>query len=160
MYFSGIFRRCKRISHLESTRKRIELTRSATFDERPRLNAVDILHTDGNATNHVSEDSDNDEIILDARNDFNDVSMENIEEDNAQGCHDTEMEEDEAERSIVPRGSLDGSNGSPVFRSNAMLQFSENGQEIVPYEQSSALVPTRDPRVKDTGLIMSRQTQH
>ena len=57
------------------------------------------------------------------------------------------MEEAEEERSIVPRGRQDGSNSSPIFssyRSNAALLPGVNDQEIVPYEQATALVPSND----------------
>lgn len=57
------------------------------------------------------------------------------------------MEEAEEERSIVPSGRQHGSNSSPIFspyRSNAALLPGANDQEIVPYEDSTALVPSND----------------
>nr|CCA15709.1 putative polyprotein [Albugo laibachii Nc14] len=106
---------------------------------------TELTHRTG--THQDYEDSEYDEITLDEQNDYTDVPMENVQENINQECHDTEMEEAEEERSIVPRGRQDGSNSSPIFssyRSNAALLPGVNDQEIVPYEQSTALVPSNN----------------
>nr|CCA17418.1 AlNc14C34G3093 [Albugo laibachii Nc14] len=77
------------------------------------------MHMESSAQLQNSGDSDSEDSILEDSRDDPDINMQYSEEHIDQGFQDTEMEETNHDGSIVPKGRLDGSNGSPIFAPNS-----------------------------------------